>query len=165
MKKSKIIGLVKTRWVERHQAYDTYYQLYRCVVSTLESISERHTYQDFYAHLEEKFNEPWTWDTNTKTQAQGLCASCTKFEHLISFSILFNGLEPLKPLVSKLQKRNQDIYKAYHMIDSVITDLERNHKNLDEEFIESFQLAVDMAEYVGAEIKAPNTTVFQQVSE
>ena len=41
------------------------------------------------------------------------------------------------------------------MIDSVITDLERNRKNLDEEFIEWFQLTVDMAEYVGAEIKAP----------
>ena len=41
------------------------------------------------------------------------------------------------------------------MIDSVIADLERNRKNLDEEFIEWFQLAVDMAEYVGAEIKAP----------
>ena len=41
------------------------------------------------------------------------------------------------------------------MIDSVFTDLERNCKNLDEEFIEWFQLAVDTAEYVGAEIKAP----------
>ena len=93
------------------------------------------TYQDIYAHLEETFNEPWTWDANTKTQAQGLYASCTKFEHLISFSILFNGLEPQKPLVSKLQMRNQDIYKAYHRIDSAITDLERTRKNLDEEFI------------------------------
>ena len=36
---------------------------------------------------------------------------------------MFHGLEPTKPLVTKLQKRNQDIYQAYCMIDKVLSDL------------------------------------------
>ena len=39
---------------------------------------------------------------------------------MIAFSIWLNGLEPLKPLVTKLQKRNTDIYQAYQMIYQVI---------------------------------------------
>ena len=31
--------------------------------------------------------------------------------------LLFHRLEPTKPLVTKLEKRNQDIYQAYCMID------------------------------------------------
>ena len=32
-------------------------------------------------------------------------------------------MEPLKPLIIKLQIRNSDIYEAYQMIDRVITDI------------------------------------------
>ena len=39
------------------------------------------------------------------------------------FSILFNGLEPLKLIVLKLQKRNSYIYEAYQMIEKVIADI------------------------------------------
>ena len=52
----------------------------------------------------------------------------------VAFSILFNGLEPLKPLVIKLQKRNSDIYEAYQMIDKVITDIKYLHEIIDHEF-------------------------------
>ena len=52
----------------------------------------------------------------------------------VAFSILFNGLEPLKPLVIKLQKRNSDICKAYQMIDKVITDIRHLRENIDHGF-------------------------------
>ena len=50
-------------------------------------------------------------------------AATKSFELNLAFSLVFNGLEPLKPLVTKLQKRNQDNYKAYQMIDNVISEL------------------------------------------
>ena len=66
-------------------------------------------YEDFYEHLEREIKETWSWDKEIVSIAQGLYAVCHKFDRLIAFSILFNGLQPLKPLVTKLHKRNQDI--------------------------------------------------------
>ena len=147
--RKKLIGLSKTRWVERHKAYDNYYLLHRCLVATFESINNYNRYSEFYNFLEEKFNEPWTWDSDTKSLSQGLYKACSSFQHLISFSILFNGLEPVKPLATKLQKRNADIYVAYHMIDEVIDQLRSYRDNIDDEFSEWYNFAVSMSEKIG----------------
>ena len=48
--------------------------------------------------------------------------------------MLFHGLEPTKPLLTKLQKRNQDICQAYCMIDKVVSDLRDIQSNIDAEF-------------------------------
>ena len=71
---------------------------------------------------------------DTKTKAQGLYAACSSFTHIVAFSVLFNGLEPLKPLVVKLQKRDQDIFKGYYMIDTIVSDLMDYRRNVDKEF-------------------------------
>ena len=52
--KKHVIGLAKTRWVERHKGYENYYILYRFVVATFESICSPTLYQKFYMELEEK---------------------------------------------------------------------------------------------------------------
>ena len=83
----------------------------------------KNLHDDFYKHLEEKYYENWTWDAEIKIKAQGLFAATKLFEHILAFCLVFNGLEPLKPLVTKMQKRNQGIYKAYQMIDNAISKL------------------------------------------
>ena len=89
-----------------------------------DSIINPNPYREFYGYLEETFGEPWFWDSvNTKLRAQAIYTSLTRFEELTVFSILFNGLEPFKPIVLKLQKRNSYIYEAYQMIDKVIADI------------------------------------------
>ena len=73
--------------------------------------------------LEEKYNENWTLDAETKIKAQELFTTTKLFEHILAFCLVFNWFEPLMRLVSKLQKRNQDIYKGYQMIDNVTSEL------------------------------------------
>ena len=87
-------------------------------------------------------------DAETKIKAQGLCAATKSFEYVLAFSLVFNGLEPLKPLVTKLQKRNQDIYKAYQIIDNVISKLKGFRHNVDMEFEHWFNFAVKLGEEV-----------------
>ena len=58
----------------------------------------------------------------------------SRFGELVMFSILFNGLEPLKPLATKIQKLNSDIYQVYRMIDQVIEDLKHLRRNIDHKF-------------------------------
>ena len=74
------------------------------------------TYNEFYMYLEENFNEKWTWDAETKVKSQGLFGATRSFEHILVFSVVFNCLEPLKPLAAKLQKLNQDIYMVYRVL-------------------------------------------------
>ena len=140
-----VIGLAKTRRVERHKAYDNYYILYKFIIPIFESICRKSIYEDFYEHLEREIKETWSSDKETVSKAQGLYA----------FSVLFNWLDPLKPLVTKLQKRIQDIYQAYHMIKQVLKGLEKIKSNITEEFKLWFQFSFDMAVSVGVSPSIP----------
>ena len=80
-----------------------------------------------------------------------------KFDHLIAFSVLLCGLEPTKPLVTKLQKRNQDIYQAYCMIDKVLNGLRDIQSNTDLELKVWFTFAVDKVKSVGVKPNLPRT--------
>lgn len=100
-------------------------------------------------NLEEKHKEKWSWDKETVSKAQGLFAACRRFDRLVAFAVLYNGLEPLKSLVINLQKRNQDIYQAYRMINQVINDLRETKNNIDEEFHHWYEMACEMAKSVG----------------
>ena len=68
--------------------------------------------------------------------------------------MLFHGLEPTKALVTKLQKRNQDIYQTYCMIDKVLSDLRDIHFSFNKVW---FTFAVDTAKSVGVEPSLPRT--------
>ena len=98
--------------------------------------------------LEEKHKEKWSWDKETVSKAQGLFAACRRFDPLFAFAVLYNGLEALEPLVTKLQKRNQNIYEAYQMIDQVINDLRETKDNMDEEFHLWYQMACEIPKSV-----------------
>ena len=80
-------------------------------------------YSDFYAHLETEINEELYWDQESRSKAQGLFHSCGRFDRLVALAALFNGLEPLKPLVTRVWRRNQDIYNEDHVTGQVISDL------------------------------------------
>ena len=82
--------------------------------------------------LEEKHKEKWSWDKETVSKAQGPFAVCRRSDRLVAFAVLRNGLATMKPLFTKLQKRNQDICQAYQMIDQVINDLREKKDNMDE---------------------------------
>ena len=112
-------------------------------------------YEEFYESLENKHNEKWTWDRDTKTTAQGLFTATRSFEHIMSFSVVFNALELIKPLVTKLQKRNQDIYTAYQMIESVLREWKNYRDDIDNEFQHWHDLAVRICKNVDIEPGLP----------
>ena len=71
--------------------------------------------------------------------------------------MLFYGLEPTKRLITKLHKRNEDVYQAYYMIDKALSDLRDIQSNIDTEFKVQFTFAVDMAKSVDVETSLPST--------
>ena len=75
--------------------------------------------------LKEKHKEKQSFDKETVSKAQA-----GRFGRLVALAVLHNGLESLKPLATKLQQRNQDIYEAYQLIDQVINDLRETKDNI-----------------------------------
>jgi hypothetical protein len=85
----KLKGLCKTRWVERHTCYESFYDLYPKVCLCLEEITNP-----------SPDNEGWGWDRETRIKAQGLLSTLKTFTHLISFIIAKNALHFIKGIAS-----------------------------------------------------------------
>jgi len=69
----------------------------------------------------------FTWDRETKTKAQGLLANLKTFGFIFTF------------LITKLQKKDQDVFQAYSMIDDTIKAVARVRSNIEEECHEWFE--------------------------
>ena len=68
VKLEKLKGLCRTRWVERHEAYENFKELFPAVIMTIDMICHPHLYNN--ASLND-----WAWDRETKDKANGI-ASC-----------------------------------------------------------------------------------------
>ena len=99
--------------MEHHACYDTFYDMYKFVCECLEAVLNPSGYHDIY----EEVALTGSWDQETRTKAQGLLTSLTSSHAIIAFITIKNVLENVRPLASKLQKRNLDIYQVYSMID------------------------------------------------
>ena len=102
----KLKGLCRTRWVERHEAYESFLDMLPALIMTAGIITHPHLYD-----TEEIEN--WSWDKETKEKANGHASSIRRFENLVAFVIQKSSLHPMKEIAAKLQKRDLDIYEAY----------------------------------------------------
>ena len=141
--KVKLQGLCKTRWIERHTCYETFYDLCYFVCCCCEAI----VYPEVY--IENNVSADWDWDANTKVKAQGLLHSLKSGQQIVSFVVAKNSLELVKPLATKLQKKDQNILQAYNMI------VKEQRKNINSEFHEWYADAERISNDVGSEISVP----------
>ena len=102
---TKVIGLCRTRWVERHEDNENCFELAPAIVMTTDMMAHPHLYDDAVPD--------WPWDKETKEKAIGLGSSIKRFENIVAFIVMKNVLYPLKSISAKLQKRDLDVYDAY----------------------------------------------------
>jgi hypothetical protein len=154
-KVQKLIGLCKTRWVERFEAFDNFVELSTSVLAACEIIQYPHLYtdQEQFANI---MSENWNWDNDTRTRAQGILASLQKFETAVSLVVLKNVLQPLRGITTKLQKRDIEICSAYADIDQTMQDLKSFRANIDKLYsTDWYQETKSLAQSWGAEEKRP----------
>ena len=60
--RTKVIGLCRTRWVERHEAYENFFELAPAIVMTTDMMAHPHLYEDVVAD--------WPWDKETKEKSK-----------------------------------------------------------------------------------------------
>ena len=146
----KLPGLCKTRWVERHICFDVFLELYEALVTFLDAIISPYEYPALISP-----DKSWDWDRDTTVRAQGLKAALTSFQTLSVFVITKNVLDEAKVLASKLQKRDQDIYEAYRMIDKVIDSVKTTRFTIDTTFSLWYDEILQLAENIGTVESVP----------
>ena len=104
----------------------------------------------------------WNWDKDTITKAQGLKASSLSFQTVAVFITTKNILEEVKALSSKLQKRDQDIFEAYMMVDEVIGNIRSARKKIDSDCQIWYKEILDLAGKLGIVEAIPRKTSMQR---
>ena len=140
----KLPGLCKTRWVERHTCFEVFLEMYEALITFLDAILCPHDYPQLASP-----DGSWNWDSDTRVKAQGLKASLSSFQTLAVFLITKNVLDEVKSLAAKLQKRDQDIYEAYRMVDTVIDRVKAIRSTIDTTFCQWYDEILKLAEKIG----------------
>ena len=81
-----------------------------------------------------EIEESLIWNREALSRSQNLFLACQEIDYLVAFSVLFKELEPLKPLETKLQRKNQYISYACYMIDEVLNHFKDFEKSIKKEF-------------------------------
>lgn len=147
--KRKLKNLCKTRWIERHTAFEIFC-LYEYLVITLNEICDSSRDDRFYPH-----NEEWNWDGETKAKANGLRHTFTNFGHIVCFVCAKDMLEPMRPLVSALQGELMEVYFGFQKIDQVIKSYQDLRADIDSWFTRMYEKTLNLAALVGSNEQRP----------
>ncbi|XP_074656009.1 52 kDa repressor of the inhibitor of the protein kinase-like [Tubulanus polymorphus] len=150
--KSKLPGLCKTCWVERHNCFSVFCEMFKVLCECLEGILHPDEYRDIYAD-----SGNWNWDNDTRVKAQGLLSTLRSFPFIVAFVVVKIVLSNLQSVTSKIQESDLDIYAAYSLIDSKISVIEKMRVEIDSSFDLVYQEAVRLAEEVGTEVTVRRT--------
>ena len=142
-RRKPLIDLCKTRWAERHSAYQHFYQAYKFIVMALEAIALGLHKED----LSSNFSDA-SWDTDSKTNANFLLHGVTTFEFIVVFLIIYQYLSHLAGITVKLQSTTMDILQAYQQIEEV----KRFYKGLREDIQTGFNQVYKQSERMAAAV-------------
>jgi hypothetical protein len=142
------LDLCKTCWAQRHDAYQHFYQGYTFIVQALESIGHSRHFEE-YGHL---YSD---WDTGSRSEAQQLLLSITRFDFIVVFLIVYQYLSHLPDLTIKLQSNALDIIKANAMVGEVMTVYKSERSNVDEGFLPVYRQSLILADKVGINPSTP----------
>ena len=141
--------LCKTRWIERHSTFETIYDLYEYVVTTLDEICVPSEDERFECPGEES----WNWDATTRTLANGLRHTMRSFGHIFCFACAM--LEPMRPLVSALQGRLVEVYFGFKKVEEVMNSYTDIRSGIDTWFECLYTKVLRLSELVGSAEERP----------
>ena len=140
-----LLDLCRTRWAERHSAYQHFYQSYVYIVETLAVIGHR-------LHLDTYEDSDWRdWDSDAWSEGQQLPVSITSFDFIVVFLTLYFHLSHLSGVTVKLQGEAVDIVAAHKMIGDITQVYSGERANVDSGFHKIYGHAVRMADKVGSQ--------------
>lgn len=144
-KRTKLKEMCRTRWVERHEAFEVFSDLYLPIVCCFEAIS-RST----------------EWNRDSRSDAQSFLLALSQFQFLVTLQATQSVLGYTRGLSVKLQGRYTDIARAYREVDNVKTTVQNLRSNVESFNARVYAEAKQMAQVVGVEESIPRIASRQQ---
>ena len=143
-----MLDLCKTRWAERQNAYQHFYQAYIFITESLELIG-------YQQHLDKYGSVFGNWDASSCNDAKQTLTSITTFEFITVFLTIYQYLSHLAGITVKLQKRALDIVEAHEQIEEVSQMFKDERQNIESGFSKIYDHAIRIAEKIGTPAEMP----------
>ena len=141
----KLKSICKTRWVERHEAFEVFIDLLEPLICCLEDIKDS-----------------TDWNRESRSDAQSLLLALTHFPFIVALVIAKDVLAYTKALSIKLQGRFVDVVSAYNQINFVKTTLQCARDDVDSVHARIYETALEIATKVGVDESMPRISKRQQ---
>ena len=146
-KRQKLKDLCRTRWIERHDAYYVFINLYVVLVSCFEDI----------VHA-----SPTEWNRESRSEAHSFLLALSQFSFIITLVVTRTTLAYTRGLAVKLQGRYVDAVRAHTDIESVKSVLKGCRSNVHVFHERLYQEAVQIGELVEVTESSPRLAGRQQ---
>ncbi|XP_065068785.1 52 kDa repressor of the inhibitor of the protein kinase-like [Rhopilema esculentum] len=145
-RRSHLIDVCRTRWVERIDGLDVFLELYDAVVRSLETIM---------------LNLDKSWYSDLVRDASGLFYSTTSFQFILVLVVVSRCLEITGPLTKQFQKVSFDVVAAKEKISLTCTSLHRLRSEIDDIYLGWYEEAASIAESNSIFTAMPCTVLMQ----
>ena len=146
-KRHKLKEMCRTRWVERHEAFEIFLDLFLPTVSCLEEI----------AHAPGE-----AWNRETRHDAQSFLLAISQFPFIVALVLTQKVLAYTKGLSVKLQGRYVDVVYAHRQIEGVKGTLKRARSGVDNFHDLVYKEALQLASSVDVDESIPRFASRQQ---
>lgn len=143
-KRTKLKEMCRTRWVERHDAFQIFLDLYVPVVRCLEDMCR---------------DNSQNWNRDTQKDASSYFFACTRFQFIITLVITSQVMSYSKTLCVSLQARGTDVIKAYRHVNLVKKSLMEVRDKIDDFSAKYFEEARKLADKVGVTASSPRNAI------
>lgn len=144
-RRHKLKSICRTRWVERHEAFEMFIDLFEPLICCLDNIKDS-----------------TDWNRDSRSDAQSLLLALTHFPFVVALVIARDVLAYTKALSVKLQGRYVDVVKAYNQIAFVKTTLQIARDDVDTVHAGIYETALEIATMVGVDESMPRISRQQQ---
>ena len=115
-KRRKMKEMCRTRWVERHEAFEVFLDLFMATLSCLEEMA---------------LGRPAEWNRETRSDAHSLFLAVSQFSFVVALVLTQKVLGYTKGLSIKLQGRYVDMARAHKDIKSVKNIVKQKRSEVD----------------------------------
>ena len=146
-RQKKLKEMCRTRWIERHKAFESFLDLFMPIVCCLEEVAN---------------SSPAEWNAETRSDAQSLFLTVFRFSFVVALVFTQKILSYIKGVSVKLQGRYVDIARAHTEIENVKSTLYKLRSDVERFHTQTYNQVLVLCQSVGIEESTPRITNRQQ---
>ena len=138
--------MCRTRWVERHEAFEVFQDHFMPIVCCMEEIASSHASE---------------WNRESRSDANSFLLAISQFSFVVALVLSHNVLSYTKGLSVKLQGRYVDVVRAHNDVEAVKSAIKEAQSKVDRLHAKICREAIALAESVGVTESCPRISSVQ----